>query len=459
MFFCYNQYGDNMTKDSVKVNSSVFTITFLMLLLIVLVSGSSYALIQKNLIGKHSYSMQTGNFLVEFKDNNTLNLTNTLPMYDNVGITKDDEFVFSVTNNGDYKANYSVYIKETSDKEMASVLRYAVNYGDGYSMENVSLLSNNKYIVQNKSLNIHDVDTYRLKFWVDIDASEEWTSNKFSGKIVLDASVSDYKYATNVLESLYNNSDESIEAISKYGDKEIKNGISDYRFSGSSLNNYVWFNCSDGYTSGENHCERWQIVGSILNNTENTSGNYAMLKLVRTDALKTNYMFDDANNNFENASINKYLNNEYYQGLEASAKALIINAKWYTSSNFNSMKVKDIYISEKDKHIYNNVGLLAISDYAYASSSDNWSSLIGSYRFTNNWLNKANYWLINGYYVNDNIVSKGDKISLKNIHPAVYLRPDVSIINGLGTIDNPYELNIVYPMDLGIKTSIKQSNI
>ena len=52
MFFCYNQYGDNMTKDSVKVNSSVFTITFLMLLLIVLVSGSSYALIQKNLIQK-----------------------------------------------------------------------------------------------------------------------------------------------------------------------------------------------------------------------------------------------------------------------------------------------------------------------------------------------------------------------------------------------------------------------
>ena len=57
MFFCYNQYGDNMTKDSVKVNSSVFTITFLMLLLIVLVSGSSYALIQKNLIGKHSYKV------------------------------------------------------------------------------------------------------------------------------------------------------------------------------------------------------------------------------------------------------------------------------------------------------------------------------------------------------------------------------------------------------------------
>ena len=94
MFFCYNQYGDNMTKDSVKVNSSVFTITFLMLLLIVLVSGFSYALIQKNLIGKHSYSMQTGNFLVEFKDNNTLNLTTTLPMSDNVCITKDGEFVF-----------------------------------------------------------------------------------------------------------------------------------------------------------------------------------------------------------------------------------------------------------------------------------------------------------------------------------------------------------------------------
>ena len=156
--------------------------------------GGSYALIQRVITGNNTYSMRTGNFLVEFKDNNTISLSNQTPTYDNVGIKSSEKFVFSVTNTGNYISNYAVKIVETSSDTLGEVIRYAVDYGDGFSYENVHSLQNNQYIIQNKSLAVGATDTYKVVFWLDIDASEIYIEKDFSAKVVIESTQDEYKY-------------------------------------------------------------------------------------------------------------------------------------------------------------------------------------------------------------------------------------------------------------------------
>ena len=51
--------------------------------------------------------------------------------------------------------------------------------------------------------------------------------------------------------------------------------------------------------------------------------------------------------------------------------------------------------------------------------------------------------------INNGIVEKN---SLDNYSflPVVYLKPDVSIVSGNGSIDSPYEIKVKYPMNYGI---------
>ena len=58
------------------------------------------------------------------------------------------------------------------------------------------------------------------------------------------------------------------------------------------------------------------------------------------------------------------------------------------------------------------------------------------------------------FYDNVNIitssgVSDGDKTNSYYFQPAVYLKPDVSIIGGYGTLNSPYEIDIKFPMSYG----------
>ena len=258
------------------------------------------------------------------------------------------------------------------------------------------------------------------------------------------------KYATNVIEAVYVNNDEGVVSVSKTNELGNKT-VREYRYSGNVSTNYVWFNCKDGYTSGEKNCERWRIVGSFYNNT-----GYASLKIVRLDALSKKYAYNsNGNNNYENSSVYKYLNTEYYKSLESSAKALILNTKWYIGSSNASLTPGELYDEEAKKTVMANVGLLSLSDYGYANSSSNWQLKITETNYKNSsWLYNENKQLLinatsdnsnNSYVVGSNIIDESVKI-LFLVRPSVYLRSDVSIINGLGTFNEPYELKINFPL-------------
>ena len=234
----------------------------------------------------------------------------------------------------------------------------------------------------------------------------------------------------------------SLDGVSKMNN----NNDIEYRYTGTNPNNYVWFNCEEGYTKGEEYCEKWQIIGSINNTWKNGLGTYKTLKIVRNSPVDKVTYFNNKYNTNSNSNLINYANNTYYNTLSLSAKNLILNAKWNVGTLKKSNGVDELYLKEASDNRYLDVATISPSDYLY----------IG----TDNWLYSDNLITLNGtsdncYIVNDDNVIEGDNNQEYNFIPSVFLKPDVSIIGGYGTIDNPYEIGIKFPMSYGTIDIIK----
>ena len=162
-----------------------------------------------------------------------------------------------------------------------------------------------------------------------------------------------------------------------------------------------------------------------------------MLKIVNTNINdKISYNNEDKNGDYDNSYIESYANGFYYDKLNEDAKKQIMRARW-NIADVKSDSYIEVLNEEKEKTYYGNIGLLNISDYLYLreeSFFDNENIMF---------LNKKN----------GNILILGNEINIGNNNedygflPCVYLRPDISIISGDGSIDTPYEIGIKFPMN------------
>ena len=209
------------------------------------------------------------------------------------------------------------------------------------------------------------------------------------------------------------------------------------RYYGANPNNYIYFNCK---TYPNTDCERWRIIGVFkVKNSDGTEVN--KVKIIRETDLDvfiawdatypTSYASDVIGySNWGGATIQKLLNNGYYNGNKVGTayyqynevnKRVPINVgkigiqndetRGFISTtiwNTGGIRVKDAnmsdltsypdqvykeergtYVSSKSRSTWTgNVGLMYPSDYAYAADFTNCKVAIGSYARckSNNWL-------------------------------------------------------------------------
>lgn len=375
-----------------KTNKSLIISVLVMGLGLLMLVGTSYSLIRKTSVTNNSYGLSVGDIKVDFNgEENNITLENGVPISDSDGIKGDKEFTFVVSNTGDYTANYSIAIDETSVEKIGKVIKYSYSLNDSNYIVPKTIEESN-YINQNVILEQGKSDTYKIKVWLDIDADASYMGKEFTAKITLSSTQNDYKYASSVVDILGKDN--------KDGVKLINNNY--YYTSGN--NNYVWFNCDDGYTKGINHCERWQIIGTFDNSWENGINNYKVVKIINPqNSGKIKY----------NDFVNK-LNVDYYNDLKLSAKDMLLNGKW-------------------DDGRYLEVGMISENDY---TNIKDWLVIDNLMFYPNNEYKGI---------IDKNITSL-DENGEYNYLSSVYLKPDVSIIDGYGTLDNPYELSIKFPM-------------
>ena len=295
-----------------------------------------------------------------------------------------------------------------------------------------------------------------------------------------------YNYIVN---TLYNNTDGSNNIYRE--DHTINgNSYSEYRYEGedTSVNNYVWFNN-----------ELWRIIGAFPGGTPTTDADNLgdgapsisnTVKIIRNDAIGSFAWDKSDTKDWTAASLNtEILNNLYLNsgsgtcyfystsvgkscsfednGL-ANVQDFIENATWNLGGyNSSSVTTSAMYTYERGTTVYSGnsvvttgkVGLMYPSDYGYSVTNANCSHTstnLDSYGTAacggKAWLLKYVYeWTSTPYVQNSTLVFGVDssaRVSSEyaytgcGVRPVLYLKSNIYVTGGDGSINNPYQLSL-----------------
>ena len=234
--------------------------------------------------------------------------------------------------------------------------------------------------------------------------------------------------------------------------------LTDYRYIGNDPYNYVTFNN-----------ELWRIIGVFT--VEDENGNKEQrIKIIRNESIGNYAWASNGVNEWPTASLQTYLNGDYYNSLSDEAKVMLGESKYYLGggaydSTTHYGTATDIYAWERGTTVYSGrstnwigkIGLMYPSDYVYtyANGVDN-----KCYNDTRNcssstpssgWLyNNAYQWLISPYFANtiyaffvfsSGYLNNTGRVPYSNgARPSAYLLSDIQLDKGTGTEDDPYTL-------------------
>ena len=242
---------------------------------------------------------------------------------------------------------------------------------------------------------------------------------------------------------------------------EQTGALTDYRYIGANPNNYVTFNN-----------ELWRIIGVFT--VDDGNGNTEQrIKIVRNEKLSSKMAWDsNGNNEWSIATLNKYLNGDYYNGIEATSKSMIADTKYYLggSSEEDNLKGEDYYNFERGTTVYSGrstswngkIALMYPSDYTYtyALGVDNTCytdgyDCKGSSGKTNGWIDNinsnSNQWLLSpGSSLSFSAFSldRGSEFvssylyASSGVRPSLYLVSNIKIDSGDGSEQSPYQLSL-----------------
>lgn len=261
------------------------------------------------------------------------------------------------------------------------------------------------------------------------------------------------------------------------------------------LNNYIYFNCSDYSNQSSSTCETWRIIG-IFDGKVKIMRNNTIGKLAWDYDKNNNSSLTTYDNNWHTSTLQKLLNNSYYNGTGTITYYNSDSANGSVSLNMNNIGIKNTktrnMISETNWYLggsdtisdfqsnqfyqyergiqkcssctyeiiwKGNIALPYVSDYsysldfsictdtpsAYVCRGTNWMYPIMTADGTqNSWLLTPNSGISN--YAWD-VSSSGSvtggyfTYSGSGVAPVLYLSSELGIESGDGSESNPYKLN------------------
>ena len=213
-----------------------------------------------------------------------------------------------------------------------------------------------------------------------------------------------------------------------------------YVYKGANPNNYIEFD----------NGEVWRII------SKEADGTYKILK----NELLPEQAWDTSNSNnwARPATLNTYLNGEYYNGLDSSIKNNIVSHTWGIGSViWNNDDLAAQIASEQGTTWNGNIGLIVVSDYLRANSdmancgtaktnntnyktcrNTDWMYISGSYWWTisPDAVRFNNVWSV---YDVGHLSSNYAYRSGNAPRPAVYLKSDITL-SGSGTSLDPFKI-------------------
>ena len=382
---------------------------------IVALLGASYALLTMTLEGDKKITLTAGILKVDFTDGNYINLENQAPVSDAKG-QKMTPYTFTITNTGNINAYYHVSLEEEVTNTLTNnYLKMRLTNDKGYDsgVVKVSDLGSGNFEIKGEEKLEPGEDnkvTYTLWMWLSEDADNGAQGKEYKSKIVVTSY--DRKSPT-----VGNTLLENIPKENQYDD-----GVDTF-ITGEDPNNYIWY-------SGK----LWRAV-SVNNDAKTT-------KLV-TQWNISSITYSSSSTDFAGSYMEDWLNDTSADGFLGNLRDyenfIVTDAKWNATLDATSLG-SITRPSDSGTIVTDAVGLLNMYEY---QSSYNGTT------YSNGYLNNGLYWwTITPYSSSDirRISTNGSAEYISSIHafcvrPSINLKSNIRIVDGDGTVDNPYRLN------------------
>lgn len=407
--------------------SYIVTTVLLIAICLVTLVGSSYALFTKTLTGTKKVSVQTGTLKVDFTEGNRINLSNVAPMSDSDGMNTTP-YTFTITNSGTMNAYYTVRNEEDSSNTLNNkYIKYRLmsdNYDSG--IKTLDTMGNGYYMLSSESsLSVGQSVTYKLYLWLSSEADNDAQNKTYQSKIVVQSTTN--SISETVATTLLNN------GVGDNGSIDASDPEQTF-ITGTNPNNYIWY-------SGK----LWRAVSIDL--SDNT------VKLVTQWNISAVSYNEEGNANFKGSIIEQWLNDTSVDGflgnLREPEKFIKTDSVWNaTATTETSKPIKTTMVTDP-------VGLLNL--YEYSKCSEN------ATQETNYLTNGLWWWLLTpksdstvNYIKNTGIITAG-LTRPAGARPSVNLKPNIKIVSGNGTSDNPYRLEGDNDTPTGVLLSARYS--
>ena len=399
-------------NESLKKNKMIIIISIL--ILVVLLIGVTFAYLVTTLTGEKEYIVRAGSLNLILTEDNQITLEGQIPQEDSVGMAQDG-FTFSIENKGDIETEYTVYLDdiELSSGETRmpdSALRYSLEKNEvvGNAKDLTTMGVNPNRVVDSDSLPVDGKNTYTLRIWIDYDATTEEASGKvFKAKLRIEASQVRGEPVADVL----------LAGVGENG--AINTTDPDQTFiTGTDPNNYIWY-------SGK----LWRAVS--IDTSDNS------VKLV-TQWNISSITYSSGSTAFEGSYIEEWLNDTSVDGFLGNLRDyenfIKLDSVWNATETAATTKPAETTMVTAP------VGLLNIYEYTMS-----YSGTTNSNGYLNNGLE---WWSITPssssyvrFVLNYGSTSSYSPSGAKGVRPSINLKSNVRIVDGDGTIDNPYRLN------------------
>ena len=401
-------------KEALKNNKKLIIISSIIIILLLI--GISFAYLVTTIHGTKEYVIRAGSLGLRLEEGNELTLEKQIPLEDSEGQSLTG-FNFSLVNEGNIDTDYTIYLDDIALSEGEtrmpdSAIRYSLTknsvVGNADNLSNMGVNPNR--VVDTGSIAVDETINYTLRIWIDYDATTEEASGKtFKGKLRVVASQSKgEKASTMVIDNLTSGS-------------TLYDGVDTF-ITGTDPNNYIWY-------SGK----LWRAVS--VNKKANTT------KLV-TQWNISSITYSSGSTDFEGSYMEDWLNDTSVDGFLGNLRDyenfVVTDAVW--DATLDATSLGSIQRPSGTTTVTDAVGLLNMYEYQTSYRGTNYS---------NGYLNNELQWWTLTPYSSSNVRrvisnggANGSNPTIANgVRPSINLKSNVKIVDGDGTVDNPYRLN------------------
>ncbi len=254
-----------------KINKQNIFLIILLLILIFIILGISYAFLQTSFFATKDSVLKVGSLslVLDESEGNAITVSADGPLSDSEGVNLDNYYSFKLTNNGKVASSYTIYLdNQPLDEGDVRIDQKYVHYSlERDDSNNVAKSLTGEQKLESGIINSKQTINYKLRLWFSSDMTAEEENKVFKAKLRIEASQN-----INMLASSLKLSDEEKQTVTKivFQDKitDIENTTKSYDLSANDNNSVIGKVVSNGDNTNTLYI---QSIGEIFANSNSSS--------------------------------------------------------------------------------------------------------------------------------------------------------------------------------------------